>query len=461
MPAICSPDSFANDRSQSSGKRISLLYGISDSGGREKSSSTVTTKPDRIRSGRRSGSAKGNSMSGDTRAFDRRTLLMGGTIALASGTMLFRTGSAFAQDATPEDGGEGAEGGMPPIPEGAVVVAEGLWNPGDIAFAEDGTLYIAEGGVYPEEGDGGGPTEGTPDPSAAPPMGPEPIVPPQVSVLAADGTQSVLTTTAGGVGIGVSGGSAFVARGGGSVGSGLTPQPAENTVSRIDVATGESTVLAEIGPYEVENNPDGTDVNPNLYGMAISTDGMIYQADAGGNTIYRIDSATGEFDLFAVVPNLTDLTGSTPTAEEQAQQPGPRQSVPTSVAITPDGNIDVVLLSEVWEGPSVITYAPDGTWTAGVSGLSMIVNATYGPDGLLYVSQLTADFSGEMPAPGAVMRVNPDDSIETVVDGLFFPHGIAFDSDGNLYVATNSIISGPDAPLGQVLRIDGVATPAA
>ncbi len=66
----------------------------------------------------------------------------------------------------------------------------------------------------------------------------------------------------------------------------------------------------------------------------------------------------------------------------------------------------------------------------------------------------------EQPAPGAVLRINADGSVEPVVEGLFFPHGIAFDAVGNLFVTVNSIISGPDAPLGQVLRFDGIATPA-
>jgi hypothetical protein len=63
-----------------------------------------------------------------------------------------------------------------------------------------------------------------------------------------------------------------------------------------------------------------------------------------------------------------------------------------------------------------------------------------------------------MPAPGNVFRINADGVIEPVVEGLLFPHGITFDSDGNLYVTVNSIISGPDAPLGQVLRFDGIAS---
>lgn len=386
---------------------------------------------------------------------NRRQIVVASAAAVAGIGASGLLRSSLAQEASPEAGpGEG--GGLPPIPEGAVVVAEGLWNPGDLAFGPDGTLYIAETGVA-----GGDPTAppaaATPMADGSLPMGPAPAVPPRVSQVAPDETQSVLTEETGGVGIGFYNGEVIVSQGGGSVGSGMTPQPAENTINAVDAASGAVRLVASLGQYEVDNNPDGLDVNPNLYGLSITADGQIYVADAGGNTIYRVDAATGEFALFAVVPNLTDLTGATPTAEEQAMQPGPRQPVPTSVVIDAGGNVVVVLLGESWSGPSVLSFAPDGTYTEGISGLSMIVNAALGPDGLLYVSQLTADFTGEMPAPGAVLRINADGSVEPVVEGLFFPHGIAFDAMGNLFVAVNSIISDPSAPLGQVLRIDGVA----
>jgi hypothetical protein len=392
-------------------------------------------------------------MSFTDRTMNRRSLMTGSTAAIAAGGF---AAVLKAQDATPEEASPPADSGMPPIPDGAVVVAEGLWNPGDIAFGDDGTLYIAETGAFGGE-EGPGPVSATPNADGTPPMGPAPIVPPQISQVTADGTQSVFTDEVGGVGIGVANGTVYVSNGGGSVGSGATPQPEENTVSAVDIASGDVRLLAQLGPNEVANNPDGLDVNPNLYGLDIAADGTIYQTDAGGNTIYTIDPATGDFELFAVVPNLTDLTGATPTAEEQAMQPGPRQPVPTSVVIDDAGNINVFLLGESWSGPSILVFAPDGTYTVGISGLSMIVNATLGPDGLMYVSQLTADFSGDVPAPGAVMRIKADGSVETVVDGLFLPHGIAFDADGNLFVVTNSIISGPDAPLGMVLRVDGIA----
>lgn len=225
----------------------------------------------------------------------------------------------------------------------------------------------------------------------------------------------------------------------------------------MDIATGEARVVAELGPYEQEFNPDETDVNSNLYGLDIAEDGTIYVADAGGNTVYSVNPETGEFALFAVVPDLTELTGATPTAEEEAMQPGLRQAVPTSVVIDDGGYINVLLLGEGWSGPSLLAYAPDGTYTEGASVFSMIVNAALGPDGLMYVSQLTTDFSGAMPAPGNVLRINADGSVDPVGEGLFFPHGITFDAEGNLFVVTNAIISGPDAPVGQVLPIDGVA----
>ncbi|MGB3305892.1 MAG: ScyD/ScyE family protein [Thermomicrobiales bacterium] len=379
-----------------------------------------------------------------------------GAVAISGAAVLRPT---FAQEASPE--ASPAEGGpaMPPLPEGATVVAEGLWNPMDLAFGDDGTLYIAESGVA-GGGDEGPGAAATPNPDGTLPMGPAPLVPPQVSKVAADGTQSVLTAEAGGVGIDVFNGEAYVSAGGGSVGSGFAPQPEENTVHAVNLETGEVRLVASLGEYEVENNPDGTDVNPNLYGLGVTADGTIYVADAGGNTIYAVDAETGDFSLFAVVPNLTDLTGATPTAEEAAMQPGPRQPVPTGVAIDAGGYINISLLSEGWNGPSILAYAPDGTYAEGVSGLSMIVDIALGPDGLLYASQLTADFSGEMPAPGNVLRINADGSVDPVVEGLLLPHGIAFDADGNLFVSVNSVISGPDAPLGMVLRFDGVATPA-
>jgi hypothetical protein len=356
-----------------------------------------------------------------------------------------------AQDASPEAGGPG----LPPIPEGATVVADGLWNPTNLLFGEDGALYIAESGVS----GGGEPDAGgiaTPNAEGTPFPGPAMLIPGQVSKLAADGTLSVLGGGLGSaVGLGIWESKLYVSAGGGSIGSGFAEAPGENTISSIDLASGEVATVASLGSYEAANNPDGTDVNPNLYGIAFDADGLLYVNDAGGNTIYTVDVTSGDFSLFTVVPNLETLTGATPVPVEQSRQP-----VPTGIVIDADGMIHVSLLSEAWSGPSLLTYTPDGEYTAGPGPLAAVVSITIGPDGLLYATQLSDNLEQAEPAPGSIKRIAADGTVETVVEGLFFPHGIAFDADGALYVTVNSIISGPDAPLGQVIKLDGIATPA-
>ncbi len=341
--------------------------------------------------------------------------------------------------------------GLPPLPEGAEIVAEGFFNATGLVVDEAGTLYIAEQGFV-----------ATPEEEPAPPADPsvlqegsplEVVIPGQIHAIAADGTASVLAS---GIpmatSLALSGGTLYTVAGGMSISVGFLPIEGENRVTAVDIASGEVSTVAELGMFEFENNPDGTDVNPNLYGIAADADGMLYVADAGGNTLFTVDPATGDTALFAVVPSQEELLGSTPVAVEMSRQP-----VPTSLTINADGLINVTLLSEAWSGPSILTYTPDGEYTAGPGPLSAVVGSAIGPDGHLYVVQLSDDLMQEMPAPGSVHRINEDGSTEAVVEGLFFPHGIAFDAEGTLYLTVNSIISGPDAPMGQVVKFAGIA----
>ncbi len=380
-------------------------------------------------------------------------------ITVAAGTasvavLVSHSGVAAQADATPAAGGEPP---LPPLPEGATVVAEGLWNPSDLTFGPDGTLYIAESGITGSDSGTDEPAFATPNAAGTPPAAPPAVVDGQVTAITPGGEASVIATgVTGAIGIVLIDEVLFVACGGGSVGSGFQPNAIENTVDAIDLATGDVNTVAALGDYEVENNPDGTDVNPNLYGMAANSAGQLFVADAGGNAIYEVDPATGDFSLFTLIPTLEELTGGTPEAGAL-----PRQSVPTSVVIDGDDNIHVLLLGiGFWPGPSLLTFAPDGTVTSGPTGLTTAVAMAMGPDGLLYATMLSDDFEGEEPAPGSVNRVTADGTIEKVVEGLFFPHGIAFDDAGNLYVTTNSVISSPDAALGMVVRLDGIAAPA-
>jgi sugar lactone lactonase YvrE len=361
-------------------------------------------------------------------------------------------------------------------PEGCEVVAEGLVNPRQIAFGDDGTLYVTEAGSggdevltppaeeAPEEVLGTPAAEVVEEAATPPPDGGEP--PPtrgdtgQVTAVAPDGTQSVLATGlasysfgSGPVGIVAAGGVVWVAVGGAGPSLGLDQIPTENSVVSIDPATGTVAVVAELGTFEVDNNPDGTDVNPNLYGMDLGAEGQLYVADAGGNTVFRVDPATSTFTLLGVIPERPLPGAATPEAAATPAAEAPTlQAVPTAVEVGADGNVYVGLLGEPQGSAQILIAQADGSFIEAVTGLTAVVGVALGPDGALYASQLTTDF--EAFAPGNVVRVNPDGTSEPVVEGLPVPHGIAFGADGALYVVTNSLALGPGEPQGQVLRCE-------
>ena len=230
------------------------------------------------------------------------------------------------------------------------------------------------------------------------------------------------------------------------------------------------TQVAELGSFEVENNPDGTDVNPNLYGMDIGAEGWLYVADAGGNTVYRVDPATGEFALVGIVPG-PQLPGgpeaaatpgeevedavqadASPIADEE--QGGPPHAVPTGLHVGADGNVYITTLAAFIPGAAQVLIAQaDGTFVPVASGLTLGIGVTLGPDGAIYVSQLASLTSPEEPpGPGNVVRIEADGTITPVVEGIPFPHGITFDDAGNLYVVAYSTAFGPPMGPGQVWR---------
>lgn len=408
-----------------------------------------------------------------SRSLDRRTFsIAAGAATLATGV----ASRAVAQDATPVGGGTPPPPGLPPLPEGATVVATGLFNPRYIAFADDGTMYVTEQGTGGDEEVAFGPPPGTPEatpvvegtPAAGPPTD-EAVTrgfTGQVSQVDPDGVQSVTISElasysigVGPTGIAVQDGMVYFSIGGAAVQAGVEPLEGENGLHRYDPATGETVQLAEFNTYEVENNPDGTDVNPNLYAVSVGdSDGRITVNDAGSNTIFSVDPETGEFQLRGVVPDLNGLTAK--DEEGAITDDPPRQPVPTGGTFVGTA-YHVAILSEDWpeNGPSIAKVDGDGmfaTFTPVYRGGSYVTGLATGPDGQIYFSQLFDDPAG--PPMGSVFRVNTADATaEPVVEGLVMPHGIAFDGDGNLYVTIYALMSAPGAPAGQVVRFDGIA----
>jgi len=378
--------------------------------------------------------------SSESSRVNRRRLLQIALATSAGSAVLAGNRAVFAQ-ATPED----ATPVAPALPPNCEIYADGLNNPRYLAIADDGTIYVTEAGsagdeiLYQST-----PETGTPAPAEQ--VGARGLTG-QVTAIAPDGTKSVVasglpsylfgTEVIGPAGIAIAGDKLLVANGGaGPMTPMVEPLENEDSVLSIDPETGDVTNIANIGLFERSDNPDPNAVDSNLYDL-ISTGDAIYVTDAGGNTVYKVDPATNEFSVYAVIPGLPG-PGANP-ARQGASEIDP---VPTSLAMLDDGTLLVGLLSGAPFTPGsagILKVTPDGTVSNFAGGLTMVTDVAVAPDGTIYATQLSADFLGDPPKPGNIVRVRVDGASEIVLDGLVTPNGMAFDANGDLYFVMNTI----------------------
>jgi sugar lactone lactonase YvrE len=85
------------------------------------------------------------------------------------------------------------------------------------------------------------------------------------------------------------------------------------------------------------------------------------------------------------------------------------------------------------------------------AGFTTVVAVDFGPDGLLYVLELSDQAGFPTPGFGKVVRVKRSGEIEEIVTGLSVPTGMIFGPDGRLYVSN---LGAAPAGAGQILRFD-------
>jgi sugar lactone lactonase YvrE len=140
------------------------------------------------------------------------------------------------------------------------------------------------------------------------------------------------------------------------------------------------------------------------------------------------------------------------------------QAVPTTVALGPDGAYYVGELTGVPFVPGLANvYRLDpltGELTVAFSGFTNIIDLAFGPDGSLYVLEISRDGLGSPtgPAPGALIRVDPSTGARTTIldEGLVFPTAVLVGPDGTIYVSN----FGTSVGGGQVLQLTPVPEPA-
>ena len=202
-------------------------------------------------------------------------------------------------------------------------------------------------------------------------------------------------------------------------------------------------VVADIGAYEGRANPDKSEPDTNPVSL-LEARHRTYVVDAGGNTLLSF-SRRGRISTRAVFP-ATQAVGP-------SGAPIPMQAVPTAAAFGPDGAIYVSQLTGFpfpVGGANIWRVVPGHAPTRYATGLTNVTDLAFGKDGSLYAVQL-ADEGLLAPKPtGSVVRIPRGGGARhvTVADNLKAPYGIAV-HHGSAYVTTCSTCAGA----GEVLRV--------
>ena len=210
---------------------------------------------------------------------------------------------------------------------------------------------------------------------------------------------------------------------------------------------GKYRPLVDIANHEVLNNPYGGPIDSNPYGV-LALPGRRIIADAGANALIE-SAANGRTRTLAVLPALPDG----------------RDPVPTSVTEGPDGALYVSQLTgfPFWrETSSVLRLASDGSSTeVYASDFTAVVDLAVADDLTLYVLEVARGQVPPFPPPspglGAsrLVRQCPGGAREVLLEGLSFATGVALGPDGAVYL-TNK---GTSPSAGEVLRLSVTPCP--
>jgi sugar lactone lactonase YvrE len=196
---------------------------------------------------------------------------------------------------------------------------------------------------------------------------------------------------------------------------------------------GKFDTVAPVGRADWEWSQDHVSLVPdqfpdcNPYGILAQKNGQ-WVVDAASNTIDHVTN--GQVDVEKLVPN-----------------PQSSDAVPTCIAQGPDGALYVSQLTGGGNpagSANVWRFDPQSedldVWA---SGLTAVTGCGFGPDGQFYATEFSQQpFENFAPSTGALVRVPPHSTSPVVVaDGLSFPNGFAA-SGNSIYVSNWSVCPG-------------------
>jgi hypothetical protein len=243
--------------------------------------------------------------------------------------------------------------------------------------------------------------------------------------------------------------------GGGGCSHGNPNMKDASGIAKVDIKTGNWHLIADIGawlkthPAKFESaddfEPDGT-----LYSV-IAQDGRLLTVEPNHGQVISVTKG-GE------IKQVIDISASE------------GHIVPTSIVARDGslfvGNLNLFPINPQWARILTISKSdqddfndlPPGLQPArghrivsSKAGFTTVVAVDFGPDGLLYVLELSDGAGFPTPGLGKVVRVLHSGAIEDVVTNLSVPTGMTFGPDRRLYVSN---FGAAPAGAGQILRFD-------
>jgi hypothetical protein len=337
------------------------------------------------------------------------------------------------------------------------VVATGLNGPRGLKFGPDGLLYVAEAGT------GGTSSTIGQCVQVLPPIGP--YMGGNTGRISRIDKKGNRTTVASGFPSSVAAEGdlqgvadlawvdgqllALLAGGGCSHGNAGSP----NGIALVNTHNGSWKLEADLSQFvqtHPAKYPDAADFEP---------DGVFYSMIAYQNRIYAVEPNHGQ--VFSIGgPN--DIYTAIDVSASQGH------IVPTAIAER-DGNFflgnlnlfpieptfaRMLELSQVACNPAQELIDGGGPRSlhiiASKAGFTTVVGAEFGPDGLLYVLELSDAAGFPAPGSGKVVRIRYDGTIEDVATGLSVPTAMTFGPEGELYVSN---WGAAPAGKGQIVKI--------
>ena len=342
------------------------------------------------------------------------------------------------------------------LPANATLYAAGLQGPRGLRFGPDGALYVAEAGTGGTTSTAGVCTQ-VPGPVGPYTGGPNA----RISKIGPDGTRTTVasgfpsTISPGGT-IGVAdvvflGSTLYAVVSGGGCSHGNPGSP--SGIAKVDLKSGQWKLIADVGAW--------LKTHPAKYTAADD-----FEPDG---TLYSVIESDG--NLVTVEPNHGQVLSITPSGAITLMidiSASEGHIVPTTITERYGsyyvGNLNLFPIDPQWARvltisnvASPVSYAPGFIndnhgfhIIDSKAGFTTVVAVKFGPDGLLYVLELSDGAGYPTPGLGKVVRVKSSGEIEDVVTGLAVPTGMTFGPNGDLFISN---LGAAPAGAGQILRV--------